>query len=76
MNQHRITCLIVAAICLGRAGDGAAEAHHPHETISAVFNGDRVTLVYAALIRKIQAGETRKIWERWFPMARSGDRIR
>ena len=40
----------------------------PHETISAVFNGDRVTLIYGRPYSKDpKTGETRKIWGTLIP---------
>ena len=64
MNQHRISCLIVAAILLGAVPAMAQQKRiSPHETISAVFQGDRVTLVYGRPYSKDpKSGETRKIW--------------
>ena len=46
------------------AGHGAAEtAHVPHETISAVIDGNRVTVTYGRPYTKNpRTGEVRKIW--------------
>ncbi|HEX4792514.1 MAG TPA: DUF2911 domain-containing protein [Humisphaera sp.] len=69
MNQHRITSLIVAAILLGAVPAMAQQKRvSPHETISAVFNGDRVTLIYGRPYSKDpKTGETRKIWGTLIP---------
>ena len=73
MNQHRISYLIVAAILLGAVPAMAQQKRiSPHETISAVFNGNRVTLVYGRPYSKDpKTGETRKIWGTLVPYGKN-----
>src|SRR5436305_7391100 len=64
MNQYRLTYLSVAAILLSALPAMAQQKRiSPHETISAVLQGDRVTIIYGRPYSKDpKTGETRKIW--------------
>jgi hypothetical protein len=67
MNKTRvtlITLILVAVTLVGTSPLLAQKARvSPHETISAVINGNRVTLVYGRPYSKDpKKGEVRKIW--------------
>ena len=64
MKHHRFTSLIVAAlVCAALPALAQQKRISPHETISTVVGGNRVTIVYGRPYSKDpKTGETRKIW--------------
>lgn len=71
MNQIK-SILLVAALMAGIAPTMAQERRvSPHETISSVISGDRVTIVYGRPYTKNpRSGEERKIWGGLVPYGR------
>ena len=64
MKQHRLASLIVAVLVCGALPASAQQKRiSPHETISAVGGGNRVTIVYGRPYSKDpKTGQVRKIW--------------
>jgi hypothetical protein len=64
MNRSKATLTILAASFLGAMPLLAQQARiSPHETVGAVIDGDRVTVVYGRPYTKAPtSGEPRKIW--------------
>ena len=64
MKHNRLMSLIVAALlCAAVPAVAQQKRISPHETISTVVGGNRVTIVYGRPYSKDpKTGETRKIW--------------
>jgi len=64
MKHHHFASLIVMALVCGTLPAVAQQKRiSPHETISTVVGGDRVTIVYGRPYSKDpKTGQTRKIW--------------
>ena len=83
MNKIK-TSVVLAALIFGTASLMAQQKQaastggvSPHETTSAVVDGNRVTIVYGRPFTKDpKSGEARKFGEPWFPMGRSGGPVR
>ncbi len=71
MNQMK-SVLLVAALMAGLTPSMAQQRRvSPHETISAVIDGNRVTIVYGRPYTKNpHSGEERKIWGELVPYGR------
>ncbi|HEY8751731.1 MAG TPA: DUF2911 domain-containing protein [Tepidisphaeraceae bacterium] len=69
MNHTRIAFVALALVFLGALPVMAQQKRiSPHETISAVVDGNRVTLVYGRPYSKApKTGEIRKIWGTLIP---------
>ncbi len=62
MNKSKITAILVAASLLA-ASSLLAQRKSPHETVGAVIDRNRVTIVYGRPYTKDpKSGEPRKIW--------------
>jgi hypothetical protein len=63
MNQFKSTLVIVAVIFTASSLMAQQKRVSPHETISMVIDGNRVTIVYGRPYTKDpKTGESRKIW--------------
>jgi hypothetical protein len=72
MNPKRTSLLILAALLVSALPATAQQKRiSPHETISAVFDGNRVTLTYGRPYTKDpKTGEPRKIWGTLVPFGK------
>ena len=70
--------LILGIVAIGLLQSMAQQKRlSPHETIGAVIDGNRITIVYGRPYTKNpHTGEVRKIWGGWFLTAKSGARAR
>jgi hypothetical protein len=63
MNKSQLAGILVAAAVIGGATLLTAARLSPHETVSAVIDGNRVTIVYGRpYTKEHNSGEVRKIW--------------
>ena len=64
INQLKFIVLVIGAITLSTLSSPAQEKRFsPHETVSTVVDGDRVTIVYGRPYTKDpRSGEMRKVW--------------
>jgi hypothetical protein len=63
MNRSRVILKLVAAVFVAGPALGQQQRLSPHETVSAVCAGNRVTLTYGRPYTKApRGGEMRKIW--------------
>src|SRR3954463_10313496 len=64
MKQHRLASLLIAALlCTALPAIAQQKRISPHETISTVAGGNRVTIVYGRPYSKDpKTGQVRKIW--------------
>ncbi|HZZ29919.1 MAG TPA: DUF2911 domain-containing protein [Pirellulales bacterium] len=73
MSQPKLISLIAAIALLSPLSAFAQRARtSPHDTISTVIDGDRVTLVYGRPYSKDpRSGEVRKIWGKLVPYGKA-----
>jgi hypothetical protein len=61
MNKSKFSAILIGAVLI--AGSTLMARISPHETVSAVIDGNRVTIVYGRPYTKDpKSGEPRKIW--------------
>jgi len=71
MNQFKSTLLIAAVVLSASPLMAQQKRMSPHETISTVIDGNRVTIVYGRpYIKDPRSGEARKIWGGLVPYGR------
>jgi hypothetical protein len=63
MRKLSLIPIVVAILCIALSASGQQKRVSPHETISAVIDGNRVTIVYGRPYSKDPKGDQiRKIW--------------
>jgi len=72
MKSNRTSLLVIAALLISALPAMAQQKRiSPHETISGVFEGNRVTLIYGRPYTKDpKTGEPRKIWGTLVPFGK------